>query len=221
MKTQDIPLFSSFLGHGNSHFRRKITIIPPEFPFFKIVRCTTIVTHLWLMSRSRALPSLPPPSLPPSFFCFRFRQQDVRCWWTTVYNVIVQQRTRIHAAKEYFTRGWQGFHSGKRKKKKEKRKKRERKKTGTSLIFSRIYSKIYISGAMFIGSENDRGEISGARLKIHHALSRGSFAKYSMELFPTSYIPSSILSNHPLLHTLLPLDSRFRPEIIALALPTW
>lgn len=73
---------------------------------------------------------------------------------------------------------------------------------------------------MFIGSENDRGEISGARLKIHHALSRGSFAKYSMELFPTSYIPSSILSNHPLLHTLLPLDSRFRPEIIALALPT-
>lgn len=222
MKTQDIPLFSSFLGHGNSHFRRKITIIPPEFPFFKIVRCTTIVTHLWLMSRSRALPSLPPPSLPPSFFCFRFRQQDVRCWWTTVYNVIVQQRTRIHAAKEYFTRGWQGFHSGKRKKKK-KRERKEREKKQGQASYSRVYTAryIYISGAMFIGSENDRGEISGARLKIHHALSRGSFAKYSMELFPTSYIPSSILSNHPLLHTLLPLDSRFRPEIIALALPTW
>lgn len=222
MKTQDIPLFSSFLGHGNSHFRRKITIIPPEFPFFKIVRCTTIVTHLWLISRSRALPSLPPPSLPPSFFCFRFRQQDVRCWWTTVYNVIVQQRTRIHAAKEYFTRGWQGFHSGKRKKKK-KRERKEREKKQGQASYSRVYTAryIYISGAMFIGSENDRGEISGARLKIHHALSRGSFAKYSMELFPTSYIPSSILSNHPLLHTLLPLDSRFRPEIIALALPTW
>lgn len=150
MKTQDIPLFSSSLGHSNSHFRRKITIIPPEFPFFKIVRCTTIVTHLWLISRSRALPSLPPPSLPPSFFCFRFRQQDVRCWWTTVYNVIVQQRTRIHAAKEYFTRGWQGFHSGKRKKKKRKEKeKREKKNRDKPHILAYIQQDIYKRGHVY------------------------------------------------------------------------
>lgn len=226
MKTQDIPLFSSPLGHGNSHFRRKITIIPPEFPFFKIVRCTTTLhnnRNTLVIDESIACPPPFPLLLPLSPLLFfasgsdsKMSDVDGQPYTTLLYSNgpgYTQPRNILREA------GKDSIQV-KEKKKKEKRKKRERKKTGTSLIFSRIYSKIYISGAMFIGSENDRGEISGARLKIHHALSRGSFAKYSMELFPTSYIPSSILSNHPLLHTLLPLDSRFRPEIIALALPT-
>lgn len=116
-----------------------------------------LIMYLWLMIRLRAP------------FCFRFWQQGVGCWWTTVHNVIVQQRAGIHAAEEYFTRGWQGFHSGK----------------NGRLIFSPRQD----IASLFIGSENDRAEISGARLKIHQALSRGSFAKYSMGLFPTSYIP--------------------------------
>lgn len=100
--------------------------------------------------------------------------------------------------------------------KKEKKKKKKRDKPHI-LAYSKIYA------AMFIGSENDRGEISGARLKIHHALSRGSFAKYSMELFPTSYIPSSfvysILSNLPL--SFAPsLLTRVSVSRSSLALPT-
>lgn len=226
MKTQDIPLFSSPLGHGNSHFRRKITIIPPEFPFFKIVRCTTTLhnnrNNTLVIDESIACPPPPPPPPPSPLLFFasgsdsKMSDVDGQPYTTLLYSNgpgYTQPRNILREA------GKDSIQVKEKKKRKEKEK-REKKNRDKPHILAYIQQDIYISGAMFIGSENDRGEISGARLKIHHALSRGSFAKYSMELFPTSYIPSSILPNHPLLHTLLPLDSRFRPEIIALALPT-
>lgn len=114
----------------------------------------------------------------------RYRQQGVGRWWRTVHNVVVQQRARVHAAEEYFTRSGEGFHSGKK-----------------ASSFSRVrgYAPVYWIGKWSSGN-------IGGTFKNPSRFVEEFIAGIFDETLRTSYIPLLLLSvslSFSLSHSLL------------------